>query len=108
MNDKNANLQTPGPSRKRALVPGAVTPNLYSAAKRRRMSLADEDEREFEAFGGEFGHTGKVDVVRLCLYCCKPTRLWLRHAIGHTAGPAVTGRVPLLLAVSAKLTHLVL
>ncbi|KAI0698204.1 WD40 repeat-like protein [Cerioporus squamosus] len=62
MNDKNANLQTPGPSRKRGLVPGTVTPNLYSAAKRRRMSLADEDEREFETFGGEFGHAGKVDV----------------------------------------------
>lgn len=72
MNDKNANLQTPAPSRKRGLVPGTVTPNLYSAAKRRRMSLADEDEREFETFEGEFGHAGKVDVVSIILQfpCC--------------------------------------
>ena len=67
MNDKNANLQTPAPSRKRGLVPGTVTPNLYSAAKRRRMSLADEDEREFDTFGGEFGHASKVDVVSVIL-----------------------------------------
>ena len=87
MNDKNANLQTPAPSRKRGLVPGTVTPNLYSAAKRRRMSLADEDEREFDTFGGEFGHASKVDVVSVILSplaSCTRARLWLRDAIGHT------------------------
>ena len=56
--------QTPLPTRKRAWAPGAVTPNLYSAAKkRRRMSLADEDERDFEGFGAEIGSASKVDVV---------------------------------------------
>ena len=42
-----------------------ITPNLYTAAKRRRMSLADEDERDFEPFGAEVGSASKVDVVSL-------------------------------------------
>ncbi|TBU59955.1 WD40 repeat-like protein [Dichomitus squalens] len=69
MSDKTLNAaqaagcQTPLPTRKRAWAPGSVTPNLYSAAKkRRRMSLADEDNADFEAFGAELGSASKVDV----------------------------------------------
>ena len=84
MDDKKA-PSTPLPTRKRG-PPGMVTPNLFSAAKRRRMSLADED-RDFEqSLGRELGHTSKVDVVSnracLCLGCpCGRTvrfRVWWR------------------------------
>ncbi|PIL25851.1 transporter [Ganoderma sinense ZZ0214-1] len=58
----NAQCQTPIPSRKRGWAPGSVTPNVYSAAKRRRMSLADEDSADFEGFASDFGSSSKVDV----------------------------------------------
>ncbi|OSD00035.1 WD40 repeat-like protein [Trametes coccinea BRFM310] len=56
---------TPAPSRKRAWVPGSVT-NMYSAAKRRRMSFsaADEPDRNFEAGEtAELEASGKVNVA---------------------------------------------
>ncbi|KAI8990388.1 WD40 repeat-like protein [Trametes punicea] len=54
---------TPAPSRKRAWVPGSVT-NMYSAAKRRRMSFADDVDREFEAnTAAEQEVSGKVHVA---------------------------------------------
>lgn len=56
--------QTPLPTRKRVW-PSATTPNLYSAAKRRRMSLADEPDAHFEGFETEYGSTSKVDMVRV-------------------------------------------
>ncbi|KAM5532512.1 hypothetical protein V8D89_013799 [Ganoderma adspersum] len=64
MNEKaaKAQCQTPIPTRKRGWAPGSVTPNVYSAAKRRRMSLADEDSADFEGFASDFGSTSKVDV----------------------------------------------
>ena len=66
-----AGPSTPLPTRKRG--PNMMTPNLFSAAKRRRMSLADEDRDFEESLGRELGHTSKVDVVSvrtcLCLGC---------------------------------------
>ncbi|KAI0744559.1 WD40 repeat-like protein [Earliella scabrosa] len=62
MNDKNPNCQTPLPTRKRQWAPGSATPNVYSAAKRRRMSLVDEHDGDFEGFGAELGQGAKVDV----------------------------------------------
>ncbi|KAH9920834.1 WD40 repeat-like protein [Epithele typhae] len=54
--------RTPLPPRKRG-APGAVTPNLFSATKRRRMSLSDEREREFEiGLQAETSYNAKVDV----------------------------------------------
>ena len=71
MNEKaaKAQCQTPIPTRKRGWAPGSVTPNVFSAAKRRRMSLADEDSADFEGFASDFGSTSKVDVVRISLVC---------------------------------------
>lgn len=54
--------QTPAPSRKRAWVPGSVT-NMYSAAKRRRMSFADDVDRDFEARTPDYERAGKVNQV---------------------------------------------
>ncbi|KAI0369304.1 WD40 repeat-like protein [Pilatotrama ljubarskyi] len=66
MDDKNAiagpSCSTPAPSRKRAWVPGSVT-NMYSAAKRRRMSFADDVDRDFEASSAELEVGGKVNVA---------------------------------------------
>ncbi|OJT02682.1 WD repeat-containing protein slp1 [Trametes pubescens] len=64
-NNKNAvagpsGCQTPAPSRKRAWVPGSVT-NMYSAAKRRRMSFADDVDRDFEAHTPDYERAGKVN-----------------------------------------------
>ncbi|KAI0673132.1 WD40 repeat-like protein [Trametes maxima] len=53
---------TPAPSRKRAWVPGSVT-NMYSAAKRRRMSFADDVDRDFRARTPELEAGGKVNVA---------------------------------------------
>ncbi|KAI0327331.1 WD40 repeat-like protein [Cubamyces sp. BRFM 1775] len=53
---------TPAPSRKRAWVPGSVT-NMYSAGKRRRMSFADDVDRDFEANAPELEASGKVNVA---------------------------------------------
>ena len=40
-----------------------ITPNLYTAAKRRRMSLADDDRDFDEGVGAGFASGSKVDVV---------------------------------------------
>lgn len=56
--------QTPAPSRKRAWVPGSVT-NMYSAAKRRRMSFADDVDRDFEAHTPDYERAGKVNQVSI-------------------------------------------
>ena len=56
-----AGPSTPLPARKRG-APGMMTPNLFSAAKRRRMSLADDD-REFDKFGPGHASSSKIDVV---------------------------------------------
>ncbi|KAI0772439.1 WD40-repeat-containing domain protein [Trametes elegans] len=53
---------TPAPKRKRAWVPGSVT-NMYSAAKRRRMSFADDEDRGFETSATEYESGGKVNVA---------------------------------------------
>lgn len=53
---------TPLPTRKRG-APHMITPNLYTAAKRRRMSLADEDREFDEGVGAGFASGSKVDVV---------------------------------------------
>ena len=84
----NAQCQTPIPTRKRGWVPGSVTPNVYSAAKRRRMSLADEDSADFEGFGTDFGSTSKVDVVRV--YLSAVILLSIRRSAGCGCGH--TGR----------------
>ena len=44
-----------------------ITPNLYTAAKRRRMSLADEDREFDEGVGAGFASGSKVDVVSVIL-----------------------------------------
>ena len=56
-----AGPSTPLPTRKRG--PNMMTPNLFSAAKRRRMSLADED-RSFDELGAAgWASSSKVDMV---------------------------------------------
>ena len=72
-NNNNAiagpSCSTPAPSRKRAWVPGSVT-NMYSAAKRRRMSFADDVDRDFEANTPELEASGKVNVVSVVRQTC--------------------------------------
>ncbi len=105
MSEKAANsqCQTPIPTRKRAWAPGSVTPNVYSAAKRRRMSLADEDNTDFEGFGTDFGSTSKVDVVRVhsflaqCLLgSCPCVECVVQHCgwLGWLGGPCPCPDMP--------------
>ncbi|KAI0830275.1 WD40-repeat-containing domain protein [Trametes gibbosa] len=66
MDNNNAvagsSCQTPAPTRKRAWVPGSVT-NMYSAAKRRRMSFADDVNHDFITNMPEFDVGSKVNVA---------------------------------------------
>ena len=75
-----AGPSTPLPTRKRG--PNMMTPNLFSAAKRRRMSLADED-RSFDELGAAgWASSSKVDVVSLLSFLCLVVWLsWMENGL---------------------------